>query len=208
MERVASQPAAVFIGGRFWRTQNAPPSNVGVSELKALEDRPLNFPSVPAGAACPVSPRTLSSANGLFIGDPGDPVGIYDTEIYQSTVWGEWIEIAIGYSQVYGAAHPGLILMRGRDLQSSAQVVFANYPLSPTGVSAVGPVLGKEHALDHDLTLRAEAAFRDAAHTKPIDKQGHLPELLVVVGLQKGSSGCIGLQFDGPGGHEVLVLGP
>jgi hypothetical protein len=196
----------LFVAGRLWRTENQPPPAISQAELKSLESRPLNYPTVAPGAPCPATPKTLGPY-GLFIGDPGDPVGIYDTEIYQSTDWGQWIEIAIGYSPTYAAAHPGLVLMRARDLRDSAEVVFANYPLAPTGMSAVGPILGKAHALDHDLKLRSEAAFRDLAHTPALDKQGHRPELLVVVGLQKGSSGCIGFQIDGPGGAEHLVVG-
>jgi hypothetical protein len=195
----------LFVAGRLWRNENQPPPTISQAELRGLESRPLKYPTLASGARCPTTPKTLGPY-GLFIGDPGDPVGIYDTEIYQSTDWGEWIEVAIGYSPAYAAAHPGLVLMRGRDLHNSREVVFATYPLAPTGVSTVGPVLGQEHALDHDLKLRSEAAFRDLAHTPALDKQGHRPELLVVVGLQKGSSGCIGFQFDGSGGTENLVV--
>jgi hypothetical protein len=198
--------AGLFVAGRLWRTENQPPPAISQTELKSLESRPLSYPTVAPGAPCPATPKTLGPY-GLFIGDPGDPVGIYDTEIYQSTDWGEWIEVAIGYSPTFAAAHPGLVLMRSRDLHNSAEVVFANYPLAPTGISAVGPILGEEHALDHDLKLRSEAVFRDLAHTPALDRQGHRPELLVVVGLQKGSSGCIGFQFDGSGGTENLVVG-
>jgi hypothetical protein len=196
----------LFVAGRLWRTENQPPPAISQAELKSLESRPLSYPILAPGAPCPATPKTLGPA-GLFIADPGDPVGIYDTEIYESTDWGQWIEIALGYSPTYADAHPGLLLVRARDLHNSAEVVFANYPLAPTGISAVGRVVGAQHALDHDLKLRAEAAFRDWKHTQPIDKQGHLPELLVVVGLQKGSSGCIGFQIDGPGGTEHLVVG-
>jgi len=203
---VVALVGGLFVAGRLWRNENQPPPAISQAELKSLESRPLSYPNLAPGAPCPVTPKTLGP-NGLFIGDAGDPVGIYDTEIYQSTDWGQWIEIAIGYSSTFAAAHPGLVLMRARDLHDSAQVVFANYPLAPTGISAVGPVLGHEHALDHDLKLRSEAVFHDVAHTPPLDKQGHRPELLVVVGLQKGSSGCIGFQFDGSGGTENLVVG-
>jgi hypothetical protein len=196
----------LFIAGRLWRNENQPPPAISQAELKSLESRPLRYPALAPGEDCPLTTKTLGPY-GIFIGDPGDPVGIIDTEIYQSTDWGQWIEIAIGYSQIYAAAHPGLVLMRARDLHGSAQVVFANYPLAPTGISAVGPVLGQEHALDHDLKLRPEAVFRDLAHTPPLDKLGHRPEYLVAVGVQRGSSGCIGFQFDGSGGTENLVVG-
>ena len=196
----------LFVAGRLWRTENQPPPAISQAELKSLESRPLNYPTVAPGAPCPTTPKTLGPI-GLVIADPGDPVGIYDTEIFQSTSWGEWIEIAVAYSVSYAAAHPGLVLMRARDLQGNAEVVFATYPLAPTGISAVGPIVGEEHALDHTLKLRTEAAFRDWKHTQPIDKQGHLPELLVLVGLQSGSSGCVGFQLDRPGGTEHLVVG-
>src|SRR5690348_1477993 len=118
--------AGLFIGGRLWRTENQPPPTIGQAELKSLESRPLSYPTLAPGAPCPTTPKTLGPA-GLVIADPGDPVGIYDTEIYQSTDWGQWIEIAVGYSPTYAAAHPGLLLMRARDLHNSGEVVFANY---------------------------------------------------------------------------------
>jgi hypothetical protein len=200
---VVALVAGLFVAGRIWRNENLPPQTISQAQLNNLEERPLNYPTVAPGAPCPTTPKTLGPY-GLFIGDPGDRVGIYDTEIFQSTSWGEWVELAVGYV----APNEGLVLVRARDLKATAEVVFANYPLAPTGISAAGQVLGEDHALNHDLKLRSEAVFRDLAHTPVIDKQGHLPQFLMLVGLQKGSSGCIGFQIDGPGFTENLVVGP
>jgi hypothetical protein len=193
--------AGLFIGGRFWRSQNAPPSTVGQNELKSLESRPLNFPNVGSGVPCPGTPEHLNQYLGMVYGD--GPVFIVNIQLYGSSDWGGWA----GLHFAYHATKPGLVLIRARDLESSAEFAFANYPLSPTGITAVGPVLGQAHVLDHDLRLRSEAVFHDPWSTAPMDKQGDLPPLIALGGLQRGGSGCIGLQFDGPTFTENIVLG-
>ena len=108
----------------------------------------------------------------------------------------------------YEAQKPGLVLIRARDLKAGAEVAFANYALSPTGISAVGPVLGTATVANHRVTLRSEAVFLDPWHTRPVDKKGDLPELVVLFGMQTGSSECIGLQIDGPGFSENFTVTP
>jgi len=192
--------AGLFIGGRFWRAQNAPPSTVGQQDLKSLESRPLNFPTVASGAPCPGAPEHLNQHLGMVYGD--GPVFIVNIQPYGSSDWGGWV----GLHFAYQATKPGLVLIRARDLQSSVEFAFANYPLSPTAITAVGPVLGQAHALDHDLRLRSEAVFHDPWSTPAIDKHGDLPPLIALTGLQHGGSGCIGFQFDGPNFTENFVL--
>jgi hypothetical protein len=194
--------AGLFIGGRFWRTQNAPPSTVSATELKTLESRSLHYPVVTPGAPCPSTPLTLNQNLGMVHG--AGPVYVIDSEIYQSSDWGNWVELRFAYD----GQKPGLVLVRAQDLQSEAEFVFVQYPLAPTGVTAVGPVVGDVHLLGHDLRLRSEAVFRDRNMPPNLGKPGQPPALLVLVGLQKGSSGCIGFQVDGPGFTENFVIGP
>ncbi|HET9781024.1 MAG TPA: hypothetical protein VFR33_04525, partial [Candidatus Dormibacteraeota bacterium] len=81
--------AGLFIGGRFWRTQNAPPGTVGASELKALENRPLNYPAVAAGAECPVTSPTLNEQLGVVVGE--GPVYLVNGDVYEKGDWGYWV---------------------------------------------------------------------------------------------------------------------
>jgi hypothetical protein len=195
--------AGLFVGGRFWRTQNAPPSTVGQNELKSLESRPLNYPLVASGAECPVTQPKLNQQIGMLIGD--GPVYLGNGDIYEKGEWGYWVGLGFVYTPVL---EPGSVLIRAKDLKSDAQVAFANYPLTPTGITAAGPVLGSTVVVDHRVQLRAEATFPDPWHVKPIDKKGDLPLLIVLFGMQSGSSGCIGFQIDGPGFTENFVANP
>ena len=195
--------AGLFIGGRYWRTQNAPPSTVGQNELKNLESRPLNYPLVAAAAECPVTQPKLNEQLGMLVGD--GPVYLGNTNIFEKGDWGQWVGLGFVY---YPAPRPGSILIRAKDLKSDAQVAFANYPLTPTAITAAGPVLGSADVVNHRVQLRAEATFPDPWHAKPIDKKGDFPLLIVLFGMQTGSSGCIGFQIDGPGFTENFVIIP
>lgn len=195
--------AGLFIGGRFWRTQNAPPSTVGANELKNLESRPLNYPVVAPGEACPVTTPTLNQSIGMVVG--GGPVFLVNKVVDDSGEWGDWVALGFAY---YPVKTQGSVLIRAKDLKADAEVAFANYPLAPTAISAAGPVLGTAKVVDHNVQLRNEATFPDPWHAKPMDKKGDLPQLLVLFGLQHGSSGCVGFQVDGPGFSENFVLSP
>ena len=195
--------AGLFIGGRFWRTQNAAPATITQNELKSLESRPLNYPLVSQGAECPVTQPKLNQQLGMAIGE--GPVYLGNTNIYEKGDWGQWVGLGFIY---YPAPEPGSILIRAKDLKSDAQVSFANYPLAPTAITAAGPVLGSADVVNHRVQLRAEATFPDPWHAKPIDKKGDLPLLIVLFGMQTGSSGCIGFQIDGPNFTENFVLNP
>lgn len=195
--------AGLFIGGRYWRAQNAPPSTVGQNELKQLESNPLNYPAVAPGAECPVTQPKLNQQFGMLVGD--GPVYLGNTDIYGGGEWGYWVGLGFLY---YPAPRKGSILIRAKDLKSDAQVAFANYPLTPTAITAAGPVLGSADVVNHRVQLRAEATFPDPWHAKPIDKKGDLPLLIVLFGMQTGSSGCIGFQIDGPGFTENFVIQP
>jgi hypothetical protein len=188
--------AGLFIGGRFWRIQNAPPSTISQPELKSLESQKLHYPTVAPGGACPVTPRTLSGL-GMTIGT--GPVYLVETDINERGAWGYWVSLEFAYDQ----QKPGLVLVRARDLESDTQVAFAGYPLAPSKMTAVGSVLGTAHVANHVVRLRSEAVFSD--RWWPLS---HSAELDVLLGMQRGSSGCIGIQIDGPGFTQNLVIAP
>jgi hypothetical protein len=194
--------AGLFVAGRSWRNENQPPQTISQTELKRLESTALQFPSVAPGAPCPETPLTLNPAFGMVTGE--GPVYLGSGDIFEHGDWGRWMSLAF----IYDTSKPGLVLIRARDLKNGAEVAFAHYPLSPTGVSAVGAVLGTAHVVNHDVQLRSEAAFQDPYRPHSIDKSGQAPELWVLFGMQKGSSGCIGFQVDGPGFSESFVLMP
>jgi hypothetical protein len=195
--------AGLFIGGRFWRTQNAAPATIGQKELKSLESRPLNYPVVAPGEACPVTTPALNQSIGMVVG--GGPVFLVNKGANDSGEWGDWVALGFAY---YPVKTQGSVLIRAKDLNADAEVAFANYPLAPTAITAAGPVLGTAKVVDHNVQLRYEATFPDPWHAKPMDKKGDLPQLLVLFGLQQGSSGCVGFQVDGPGFSENFVLNP
>jgi hypothetical protein len=200
--------AGLIVGGRMWRDLNATPSTINQTELKTLEGKPLNFPTISPGAACPTTALTLDPQLGMVVG--GGPVYLGDTEVYGQGSWGYWVELGF----VSTAEAPGLVLVRAKDLKSGAQVAFANYPIAPTAMSAVGPVLGTSSVVDHhDVTVRSEAVFHDPWRPRAIiglnvSPAGTDPELLVLFGMQTGTSGCIGFQVDGPGFSESFVVTP
>lgn len=189
--------AGLFVAGRIWRNENLPPQTVSQPELKSLEGRPLHVPPVAVGAECPSTPVTLNQQFGLVIGE--GPVFLGDSEIYEVGDWGYWV----GLGFVSADANQGLVLIRARDLKADAVVAFAQYPLAPTAVTAIGSVLGTAHVVNHKVTLRSEAVFKDPARASP----GY-PELFVLFGMHTGSSGCIGFQVDGPDFTENFVIVP
>jgi hypothetical protein len=195
--------AGLFIGGRFWRTQNAAPATISQNELKSLEGRPLVYPSVIAGAPCPTTAPTLNQGLGMVVG--AGPVYLVNGDVYEQGDWGYWVNLGFSY---YPVTSLGAVLIRASDLKADSQVAFANYPLAPTAINAAGPVLGTADVVNHHVQLRAEAAFPDPWHAKPIDKKGDIPNLYVLFGMQRGSSGCVGFQIDGPNFTENFVINP
>lgn len=190
--------AGLILGGRLLRDLNTTPATINPTELKSLERRAPNFPSVAPGAQCPVT-SLLNPNGGNEVGT--GPVQAVDGHGLEANDWGTFGRLLL----IYDAPAAGLVLVRARDLQSDREVAFAQYPLEPTGVVAVGPVLGTVHALNRDLRLRSEAVFRDSWSTPRV---GDGPNLLLLVAVQKGSSRCIGFQFDGPGFTENFVVAP
>ena len=188
--------AGLIVSGRVLRDLNPSPAS-NPTELKILELKPLHLPSVAPGVDCPVDLMQNTQGENFF---GSGPVQAVDGKGLETNDWGTFGRLLL----IYNALAPGLVLIRAKDLQKNSEVAFARYPLEPTGITAVGPVLGEVHALNRNLVLRSEAVFRDSL-SKPQDT----PNLLLLVAVQKGSSRCVGFQFDGPGGFsESLVLAP
>lgn len=183
----------LFIGGHLWRTVNAPPQSISPAALKSLEGRPLQLAALSPGATCPATPKTLNQKYGMVTG--AGPVYLTDVEIFETSDWGQWVSTTFAYDE----RAPGLVLVRAIDLKGEGQVAFAQYPLAPTGVTAVGSTLGRAQAVGHNLLLRSEAAFQDRSHTPAINSLGQRPDLIVLVGMQWGGSACVAFQVDGPG---------
>ena len=190
---------ALILSGRLWADLNAPATAFSQSELKSLESRELHFPTVPQGAACPLDPIVLQDP-GLAIGF--GPVYLVSTDVPAVSEWGGWF----AYEFVYSATVPGLVLIRAKDLQTGKRSAFVQFPLGPSAITATGRMLGIDHLLNRRVSMRSEAAFQDPTHTAPMGTQGKLPPLDVMVGLQRGASGCLGLQIDGPGFTQNLVI--
>lgn len=189
--------AGLILGGRILRDLNTTPATVNPTELKILELKPLHLPSVAPGAECPVDLMQNTQGENFF---GSGPVHAVDGKGLETNDWGTFGRLVLSYD----AQRPGLVLVRAMDLQGDSEVAFAQYPLEPTGITAVGPVLGEVHALSRNLVLRSEAVFRDS-----LSKPQGAPNLLLLIAVQKGSSRCIGFQFDGPGGFsESLILAP
>lgn len=199
---VLSLVAGLIIAGRFWQTQNAAPATVSQTELKRLESRPLNYPVVAAGAACPVTSATLNHQIGMVIGN--GPVYLYNGDLYETNDWGLWVAMAFASD----SANPGLVLIRAKDLKRQAQIAFAKYPLTPTPMTAAGAVLGTSRVADHVLQMRSEAVVPDPSTWPTYPKLGKHVEVVVLFGMQTGSSGCIGFQMDAPGFSEDFVVQP
>jgi hypothetical protein len=84
--------------------------------------------------------------------------------------------------------------------------VFAQNPLGPSSITATGLVVGMDHLLGRTVQMRSEAVFPDYAHASPVAAGGNRGFLTVMIGLPKGASSCVGLQFDGPGFTENVVI--
>lgn len=191
----------LVLAGRIWRNENLPPPTVSATQLKSLEGRPLNYPVVAPGAPCPATQPHLDPQNGMVIGD--GPTFIFtDVESFnEPNAWGYWVAI-----QGVEEGNPGLVLVRARDLESTAQLAFATYPLSPTQMTAVGSVLGTSRVANRDVQMRSEAAIPDPSQWPKFRKLAGHTELIMLLGMQRGSSGCIGFQVDAVGLSTHIVM--
>lgn len=201
--------AGLVLGGRLWRDWNSTtvshPVPINHTQLKALEDRPLNLPVIGAGAACPIGPLLNSpGATGLgplSYGDGLGPVYAEGTGLRYATSWGTYI--LTGY--VVRPPFAGLILIRARDLQTNQVVVFAHNPLNTDYYGAIpsGLVAGMDFVLEHHVQRYTELALQPQnMYTDGL----YWPTIGVLQGFPSGSPGCIGFQVDGANFTEHFVV--
>ncbi len=199
----------LILGGRIWRDLHSQPPTINQAELKRLEARPLRaFPTVQPGGECPTSPLTDVSAHSqeaLLFGE--GPV--YSTHLGYGAVttsWGTWTVLSL---EVDTTKTSGLILIRAKDLQTNAEVVFARNPLSATGQAGDGTPTGR--ASGRDVVLgQAEQVYPklvlDLSRPYPGTKTGQWPIFKSFMGYPKTAMGCVGFQVDGTNFSELVVV--
>ena len=194
----------LVVGGRLLRDMSAPPQTINRAELKILESRSVQLPTVQPGAECPTSPLTDVSAHGpqaLLLGE--GPV--YSTRLgYRSasTNWGTWYALALTVDTTRAS---GPILIRGEDLQTHAQVLFARGPLGPGYGIPAGSVVRTDVLAGETAQLYPEAVL-DLTRPYEGTRKGDWPIYKSPMGYPKAATGCIGLQVDGSNFTEVLVI--
>ena len=191
----------LVLGGRLLRDLNAPPQTINQAELKRLESRPLRaMPSVRPDDPCPTSPLTDVSAHGpeaVLLGD--GPV--YSTRLgaqsVTSTNWGTWSVWSVLVDKTKAS---GPILIRARDLQTHAEVVFGWNPLTANGQAGdgipTGRATGTDVVLGQTEHLYPEVVL-DLSRPFALTKAGDWPIFKSFIGYPKAAAGCIGFQIDG-----------
>ena len=192
--------AGALLVGRYWHDLNSTPQPVvPPPALKSLEQRPVLWQALQPGAACPTSPIVLYPRNGLAVGN--GPVYFIDRNPGSVSAWGSWEQLRFAYLP----GSPGIVLIRGWDLGSNKAIAFVQDPLGPSRITAAGANLGQDQILDKKVQRRSEAYFVDPAHSASYYSSLY-PLETVMVGVPKGASGCVDLQFDGDDFTENLVI--
>jgi hypothetical protein len=186
-----------LVSGRVWHdwttftNRPVPAVPIDKAELALLEARQVNLPVLKPGEDCPAGPY------GSYWGFGDGPVSFVYVLRAKTTAWGTYVNAAA--STDYRLT--GLVLGRARDLLSGAPVVFV-------GPNAAGPIVGNDTVDSGKVQQRTEVVL-DANHRPPATQDSGR---LVVWGLQlgfandaKGSSGCVGFQFDGASFSETFV---
>jgi hypothetical protein len=191
--------ASLVVGVRAWRDRsllNESPgaSSIDPAALAQLEARPLHLPLRQLGATCSAGPTTTIDAGRgplqLLGGGPVYGGGGGAT----ATKWGTYFD-----SQIFTDPKlTGLVLVRGGDLEVNLPVVFV-------GSHAAGKVVGTDTIDGKPMQQHVEAVY-DAGHHDPAtsgtSKWGIWP---IRPGIDKGESGCIAFQIDGPTFSEIFI---
>jgi hypothetical protein len=192
----------LVIGGRVWRDWNTQQQNAArQAYIVQLHDRPLHLPAVAPGAVCPQD--TINNYHGYYGGYGIGPV------------------VASGGGQRYGLASgtyidtgywtapevSGLVLIRGRNLETNEPIVFAQPPYPAVGTGTPwGSVASTEVILGVRVKFHEELL---------LDKSKLMPApddwWETIQRFPPGSSGCVGIQADGFNSDgssfsEVIVL--
>jgi hypothetical protein len=186
----------LLFGGRLLRQLSNPPASVNQAMLGQLEARPWRLPEVAPGAACPASTsRYVDDAPGMVAGR--GPLYFAGGHGEGTTSWGDWLRFHMYYS--FPGEPAGPVLIRARDLKvPGALVVFAANQLTPSDLLPAGRAVGFDTLQDRTLQMRTEAVVES-----PFKYWGFMQ---LLAGLQKGGSGCIGFQIDGPSGVDDTLI--
>ena len=201
--------AAVVVGPRVWRDWNASLNRPGIREveLKRLEAKPLELPTMAADGRCPVGPF-MPAPSTAHIG-PVDLIGLgpvyiagvsgKDAHALQ-TSWGTYLYVIY----TVPAHYSGRVLIRARDLKTNQPVVFAHNPRDEPGAgTGTGDLAGTDLLYDQrvqqftEYVLDTGKLHANLPSWWPYDESMH--------GFPRGSSLCIGYQVDGPGFTEWFV---
>ena len=192
----------VLAGGRLYRDWSAFNSQPG-NGLAALEARPMHLPVLVPGQDCPIGPKAdlQGAGNGEGFGEGpvfGMPIGLDN-----KSTWGTY-----GYQWLLTRRDlAGPVLVRAKDLVTGKAVVFV-------GTYAAGPVTGKDSDRNGFAVKQHHEALLDTNHppedTNPPEVyfggSDRLVAWQITLDLQRGASGCVAYQIDGPGFSEVFVV--
>jgi hypothetical protein len=194
--------AVALVGGRVLQDWNAflhpqAPADLHQSVVTQLEARHDRLPFLKAGASCPDGPEAnnLYGAGPVF-GAPGWPLPATASQLAGnfSTSWGFYFYNTF----ITVAGLNGPVLVRGRDLRTNRPIIFV-------GNYATGPVVGTD-TVDGRVVNQHVYLVLDMSHPPSGSSGAQQVEWPVILGIDKGWSDCVGLQFDGPGFTETWVV--
>jgi hypothetical protein len=167
------------------------------TELTVLEARPIVLPTIQQGAACPYTGIYNNVISGTVVAGSGPVYRSGAVDVGRSDR-GSWYAPTL----IYAPQRPGLVLVRGRDLLTNQQIVFAQYSLGPSAAAATGPQLGTDQLNGKKIQLYSEAVLPDQSQTQPNSNA----DLILMFAVPRPTL-CWGLQWDGPGFSETFVNG-
>ncbi|HEY6875764.1 MAG TPA: hypothetical protein VI384_05340 [Candidatus Dormibacteraeota bacterium] len=174
---------AVVVGGRAWRHSTSPETRPQQTLVKQLEARQLNLAVIGAEAPCPVTSH-LGSPDVTLAGSAwSDDAGRY------------WDMAAVTAS-----SGTGPVLIRGVDLRTGNAMFFV-------GSWAYGPVVGTDVWDGAAVTYHSELLLDPSHPTRESVGQG-LSRWTFTAGTSPngGPTWCFGLQMDGAGFSQTVVL--
>lgn len=199
----------LILGGRIWQDLHTQQPSINQAALRSLETRSLRpFPTVVSGEACPTSPLSDVSAHGpdaLMLGQGPVYANHLDYSYGGTTNWGAWSKLLLKVD----TKASGLILIRARDLQTNAMVVFATVPLHAGNAAGDGVPTGRVQGNDVVTGQHEQEYSEDVLDlSRPYEGtvKGDWPIYAAFLGDPRGGSGCVGLQLDGMDFTELLVV--
>jgi hypothetical protein len=207
--------ATLIVGGRVWRDLGDPnnsTSPAGQAQLGKLHARPLHLPVVQPGAACPDGPysNVVSGSGGPPLALGVGPAYVYVGARTPSS-WGTYFDLELFVEPQIS----GLVLVRGYYLDTRLPVVFAGDSAAgklvyEDTVTSEDPVTGDNTlvTVDQRPELVLEPSHQDTQPEQGGLRLSHDPFKVwwAWLAVVKGATPCLGLQIDGPGFSEVVVI--